>query len=108
MYTSFITWAWRPRRESNSRIEILQISELPLFYVALVLILYAPRYFVYVLPILLAFVDCEIEKGQCAHAGFSCKIFSEFGSFSFEKSESAFFFFFRKDGEENGGSASAI
>jgi hypothetical protein len=27
-------FSWRPRRESNSRIEILQISELPLFYVA--------------------------------------------------------------------------
>ncbi len=35
MYTNFITRAGRPRWESNPRIEILQISELPLFYVAL-------------------------------------------------------------------------
>jgi hypothetical protein len=33
-YTSSATRALRPRRESNPRIEILQISELPLFYVA--------------------------------------------------------------------------
>ena len=31
--------SWRPRGESNSRIEILQISELPLFYVACLFII---------------------------------------------------------------------
>ncbi len=59
----------RPRAESNCRIEILQISELPLFYVAMEIslaFLTFVRKAVDELAVFFAEIELEAQKGNAA------------------------------------------
>ena len=85
---------WRPRRESNSRIALLQRAELPLFYVATrslyhfiakssngfepaLFVFYLALDFIYTLTVFLADINCNFEEWDAHHASMVLDIFAK-------------------------------